>query len=203
MEVSNRKPFLLAIGLVLLSLVILGTSNHFLSNRIESNRLRYEMREVKAVMPDIGNENVIEDQIQYLNTNSLSNKNGITVFRQWQNNNPSGLVLAPIISKGYNDNITLCIGIYKDGSLSGVRVIQHKETQNLGDQIDQENSDWLKQFHGRSLSNTKTEDWQLKQNGGAIDGISGASITSRAVLNVIHDTLKFYGKEGKKLYSSN
>ncbi len=203
MGTDQLKQFLLTVLISFVAMSILAISNYFLSDRIRNNRINYELKEIQTVMPISAGNGITEDQIQYSNTKNISDKKTITVFRQWNNDVPSGLVLAPIITKGYMDKITLCIGIHKDGKLSGIRIIDHNETKNLGDQIDQANSDWLQQFKGLSLTNTKTEDWEFKQNGGKFDAISGASITAKSVMDVIHNTLNFYTIEGEKLYSSD
>ena len=54
----------------------------------------------------------------------------------------------------------------------------------IGDAIDADKSPWIHSFDGRSLA-----DIALAADGGSIDVISGASVTSRAVVNGVHDAL--------------
>lgn len=197
----GNKSSLTIIILALAVLALLTIADRLLSERIENNQTAYSLKEVKAVMPITNILDISEDQFEFTGLQYLSSDKPLNIFRQWHAEKPAGIVLAPIITNGYNNKIALCVGLYPNGSISNVRILEHKETKNLGDQIHQSNSNWLQQFKDKSLSKIESKNWKLKQNGGLFDGISGASITSRAVINVIHDTLKFYDKEKKSIYS--
>jgi electron transport complex protein RnfG len=80
--------------------------------------------------------------------------------------------------------IQLLLGIDAAGTLTGVRVISHRETTGIGDAVDAAKSPWIRSFDGRSLRNVA-----LTIDGGSIDAISGASVTSRAVVNGVRDAL--------------
>lgn len=86
--------------------------------------------------------------------------------------------------KGYSGQIKLLVAIDMENQrLVNVRPLFHQETPGLGDQIEVEKSTWLQQFR-KPLSTEKTA-IAIKQDGGQIDAITGATITSRAVANVI------------------
>jgi len=87
-------------------------------------------------------------------------------------------------ARGYAGPIELLVGINATGVLSGVRVVSHRETAGIGDAIDAAKSSWIRSFDGISLADTA-----LMIDGGAIDAISGASVTSRGVVNGVHDAL--------------
>ncbi|HAD09787.1 MAG TPA: electron transporter RnfG, partial [Porticoccaceae bacterium] len=44
---------------------------------------------------------------------------------------------------GYSGDIRLIVGINRDGTIAGVRVLDHRETPGLGDKIDLKKSDWI------------------------------------------------------------
>ncbi|NIQ15194.1 MAG: FMN-binding protein, partial [Candidatus Dadabacteria bacterium] len=50
----------------------------------------------------------------------------------------------------------------------------------------------MTQFTGRSLENTSSDVWAVEQEGGHFDQISGATISSRAVINAVHVVLEYY-----------
>jgi electron transport complex protein RnfG len=52
---------------------------------------------------------------------------------------------------GYSGAITLMMGVRRDGTILGLRVIVHTETPGLGDKIETANSNWILAFEGRSL----------------------------------------------------
>ena len=96
---------------------------------------------------------------------------------------------------GYNGPIDLWLATTPDLRVIAVSVIDHDETPGLGDAI--ESPDWLAQFTGHyittstktaSVKNEGTADqasWRLTQAGGDFDGITGATITARAVVRAI------------------
>lgn len=86
--------------------------------------------------------------------------------------------------KGYSGLIKLLVAVELSSfSIYQIRPLFHQETPGLGDQIDVNKSDWLQQF-SLPLSTPKTF-IALQQDGGKIDAITGATITSRAVSNLI------------------
>ena len=92
--------------------------------------------------------------------------------------------------QGYSGPISLVIGINADNTLRGVRVISHKETPGLGDKIETNKADWILQFAGKSLSNPKASQWKVRKDGGDFDQFTGATITPRAVVNAVRETLE-------------
>jgi electron transport complex protein RnfG len=93
---------------------------------------------------------------------------------------------------GYSGDIVLLAGINRDGSLRGVRVVSHRETPGLGDAIELEKSDWIRQFTGRSLTAPPIERWAVQRDGGDFDQISGATITPRAIVAAVRDALLYF-----------
>ncbi len=87
-------------------------------------------------------------------------------------------------AQGYAGVIQLLLGINAAGTLTGVRVISHRETPGIGDAVDAAKSEWIHAFDGKALTSAR-----LAADGGSIDAISGASVTSRAVVNGVHDAL--------------
>ncbi|MGQ7249935.1 RnfABCDGE type electron transport complex subunit G [Halomonas sp. V046] len=84
---------------------------------------------------------------------------------------------------GYSGHIALLVGITAESTITAVRVTEHRETPGLGDIIETRKSDWIRQFDGLSL-----HDLALAPDG-AIDAITGATITSRAVTHAVRDAL--------------
>jgi len=88
--------------------------------------------------------------------------------------------------------IRILVGVSYDGTISGVRILQHRETPGLGDKIDSRRSDWVFQFDGRSMGDPVATGWAIKPDGGEFDQLTGASITPRAVVKAIRDTLVYF-----------
>jgi electron transport complex protein RnfG len=94
-------------------------------------------------------------------------------------------------TQGYADTIELLIAVAANGQLLGVKVLKQNETVGLGDRIVTE-PDWLARFLGKSLSDPDESGWRLKKDNGQFDQIAGATVTSRATVDAIHATLRFF-----------
>ena len=93
----------------------------------------------------------------------------------------------------------MIIGINFDGTVAGVRVVEHRETPGLGDKIDLKKSDWILGFNGKSLLNPQQSDWKVKKEGGDFDQFTGATITPRAVVNQILKSLQYFENDRERL----
>jgi len=105
---------------------------------------------------------------------------------------PVAIIVPTTAPDGYSGDIHLLIGINTDSSIAGVRVLSHKETPGLGDKIDLNKSDWILGFDTFSLQNPEPSNWKVKKDGGQFDQFTGATITPRAVVQRVKQTLEFY-----------
>jgi len=95
-------------------------------------------------------------------------------------------------TSGYSGDIALLVAIKADGQLAGVRVLSHTETPGLGDKIELAKSNWILGFSGLSLSKPNTAGWAVKKDGGQFDAFTGATITPRAVVKGVFETLQLF-----------
>ena len=85
-------------------------------------------------------------------------------------------------ANGFGGTIDLMIGVGDDGTVTGVSVISHSETASLGAECTRE--DWRSQFIGAQGELKVTKD------GGSIDALTGATVTSRAVTAAVELALE-------------
>ena len=111
------------------------------------------------------------------------------------------MILQANAPDGYSGTIGLLIGIMADGTLSGVRVIQHKETPGLGDQIELAKSRWITSFNGKSLTHPTETGWAVKKDQGDFDQFAGATITPRAVVTAVHKALQYFDHYHAELFA--
>ena len=102
-------------------------------------------------------------------------------------------------SRGYSGQIKLLLGIDASGVLTGVRVVSHTETPGLGDKIDLSKTNWILGFNGKSLENPGESHWKVKKDGGDFDSFTGATITPRAVVKGVHESLILFAKHKGEL----
>lgn len=117
------------------------------------------------------------------------------------NGKPVAVIIPATAPDGYSGDIDMLIGINVDGSVAGVRIIGHKETPGLGDQIDLNKSDWTLSFDGKSLKNPEPNSWTVKKDGGAFDQFTGATITPRAVVNRVKETLVLFSNNQQAIFT--
>lgn len=104
----------------------------------------------------------------------------------------SGVVITATATDGYSGDIELLVGIMPNGVISGVRVTRHSETPGLGDAIEIQRSNWIKSFDGKSLKAPVPSRWTVKKQQGEFDQFTGATITPRAVVKEVKNTLRFF-----------
>jgi electron transport complex protein RnfG len=84
------------------------------------------------------------------------------------------------------------VGFTPDGKIYNTSVLEHKETPGLGDKMDIRKSPWPKQFEGVNPSDFNLK---VKKDGGDVDAITAATISSRAFCDAIDRAWKAYQKE--------
>ncbi|WP_165672603.1 RnfABCDGE type electron transport complex subunit G [Metapseudomonas otitidis] len=100
-------------------------------------------------------------------------------------------VLLPVRARGYEGPIDLLLAIAPDGRLLHSKVLAHRETPGIGDRIEASRSPWLGNLAGRRLAEQPGE-WRVRADGGDVDQIAGATITSRAVVAGIQAGLRYF-----------
>ena len=88
---------------------------------------------------------------------------------------------------GYSGDILILTAVSIDKKIIGLRVINHTETAGLGDKIDTNKSSWIMQFDDVYYN---SDHWHLKQNS-QFDAITGATITSKAILNSTNELIQY------------
>ena len=122
--------------------------------------------------------------------------NGVTADKITQNGiETRNAAMAEIIPdadfEDFGGNLTMIVGINADGTVAGAKVTSHAETPGLGAKS-QADPNWITQFAGQ------TADGQLKvaKDGGTINAITGATITSRAVTDGVNTAAAYVATLG-------
>ena len=118
-----------------------------------------------------------------------------------KNGDPVAAIFRVTTLQGYSGAITLLVAVnYADQHLTGVRVVKHKETPGLGDKVEVAKSDWILGFKGKFLSNPEHKSWAVKRDGGEFDQFTGATITPRAIVELVEDVLLYAHKNMQRLF---
>ena len=151
----------------------------------------------QVISADLYDNNLVKDTISVEPSPLLGNKKNIDVYRAKKNNQVIAVIIEAVAPDGYSGEIKTLVGIDQEDKILGVRVITHKETPGLGDYIEIDKSQWIKNFNLKSLDKVSEKQWAVKKDGGDFDYISGATITPRAVIKSTYKCL-LYSKENKK-----
>jgi Na+-translocating ferredoxin:NAD+ oxidoreductase subunit G len=169
--------------------------------RITANERATLLARLGILLPTGSFDNdVVSDTIQVRAPQLLGSKAPVTVYRARLKGKPVAAVLTPVAPDGYSGDIKLLVGIRYDGTLTGVRVLDHHETPGLGDAIEEQRSDWITRFAGLSLANPGEAGWKVKRDGGSFDQFTGATITPRAVVKAVHKCLLYFAQNRDKLF---
>ncbi len=192
------RPGLL-LGAVGLGAAVLLVSVHLLTrDRIELQRDRQSVATLQQVLPESGYDN---DPLRDFTEVSIAGLSGSSrVYRARKNGQPVAAVYEITAPDGYSGPIELLVGLDRAGRVLGVRVIGHRETPGLGDPIEVRRSDWILQFDGRSLESPPPEDWAASRRGGAFDTITGATLTSQAVVLAVRRALEHFESDGDAVF---
>lgn len=169
---------------------------------VDRNEAAALLERMDAVIPkDRYDNELLKDSITVRSPEYLGTNAPVTVYRARRQGRPVGVIFRAVAPNGYSGNITLLVGIYADGRIAGVRVLNHRETPGLGDPIEVERSPWILSFDGKSLQNPPPNRWAVRKDGGAFDQFTGATITPRAVVGAVKRALQFYESRRDELFA--
>jgi len=206
-EDAVRKwlPALISAGVLgvfaVIGSALVGVSYEGTVERIAQNERDALLRQMAAVLPHhLYNNDMLNDHIEVRASGVLSDT-PTTVYRARRNGNDVAAIFSPVIASGYAGKIVLLVGVYSDGTISGVRVITHKETPGLGDKIEEKRHPWITGFAGKSLSDPPSDRWAVKRDGGDFDQFTGATITPRSIVAAVKRTLGYFRDNREQIFT--
>lgn len=178
--------------------LLIGLLEQATRERIRDNRFEYALRQVTQVLPNISYDNDPASDSRIITDPTLPGAAaGLTVYFARTGSEITAMVFTVVATDGYVGPIRLLIGIDRDGRILRVRVNEHRETPGLGDRIETRHSDWIGQFDGRTADELPA--LRIQRDGGELDQLTGATVTSRAVAAAVATTLQWYGDNGATL----
>ncbi len=186
----------LLIVITLVGLISVYIVYSFTKDDIEENQKRAALFMIEQLVKknfdnDIYRDTKVVDVPSFINPTEK-----INVYVARKNQEAMTSVLTPVTFKGYGGLIQMAVGIDNQDAITGIYILEHNETQGFGAAMHQDQSDWLRQFEQTTLSSKK--DWAIKLEGGNFDQISGATITSRSVIDQLYLLLDYYKKNKER-----
>jgi electron transport complex protein RnfG len=201
---SSRQ--ILLSGLFLWLFAVAGTgfvavTENLAREAIVENERRVLLRNLHALLPASKLDNdLIADTLVIQSSRLLGTEDASRVYRARLLGEPVAAIFNSIAPNGYSGKIHLLVGVYYDGSIAGVRAVKHSETPGLGDAVDVQKSDWVLGFNGKSLENPTRAQWLVKRDKGVYDQFTGATITPRAIVQAVKNTLLYYEQHAEELF---
>jgi electron transport complex protein RnfG len=198
---------LLTVAIVAVAAVAAGwlltNSYDWSRGRIAANeRARVVARLNSVLDPALRGRDLTTTRLGITDAALLGSDDPVDVFVIAEAGEPVAVLFASVAPHGYNAAISLLIGVSPTGSVSGVRAVRHRETSGLGDAIDAAKSDWIEQFTGKTLANPDAALWAVAQDDGEFDSITGATVTSRAVVAAVKNALLYFAEHRDELYAA-
>lgn len=174
----------------LVAALALGYVFEWTKEPIAQAQLAKQLKAIDAVVPGYDNNPVKEKY----RLPTPDRRDTLDFFPAKKGTELIGVAVKTRSSKGYSGNIWLMVGLNPQGEILNIMVIEHQETPGLGSKMT--TPKFIEQFLGLNPGFTPL---RVKKDGGSIDGITGATISSRAFSDAVqmaHDTYKQSGDYG-------
>ena len=163
--------------LTAVSALLLGYVYQKTEKPIQESKDKKLQEIINIVVPGADNGEVKEYKIEYLG-------DSINLYTVSVNNEIIGTAIKSFSKNGFSGKMTVMVGFDNEGNIIDSDVLEHSETPGLGDKTSKKVSEWNKQFIGK---NPERNNLKVKKDDdkGEIDGITAATISSRAYIDAI------------------
>ena len=171
--------------------------------RIADNEKAWLERSLEPALSGVAYDSGISDsKITLPPPHGLPGSEDALIYRVYTKGEPVAALFVVSARDGYSGPIRLLVGIETTGRLTGIHVLEHSETPGLGDGVETAKSEWARQFTGRSLLDPEPEGWQIKTDGGQFDQLTGASVTPRAIVKAVKETLLYFDRHRDQVFAN-
>lgn len=179
--------------ITLLSGIMLGVVYEVTKEPIKVQQEKAVQEACKTVFPGAEEQGISFEVMDYTVEESLAEQleaDGVrigTVYEaKAQDNSLCGYVVESTSTQGYGGKIVLYVGVDTNGTVGGVSILDISETAGLGMEAP---NVLVPQFSGKTV-----EQFSYTKSGSRgdseVDAISGATITTKAVVNAVNGGLK-------------
>jgi electron transport complex protein RnfG len=170
--------------------------------RIRANEQAWLEQSLKPALAGVRYDNNLAESVLTVPLpHELPGDEPALIYRARFEGKPVAALFVVSALDGFSGPIRLLVGIDAEGVVTATRVLRHRETPGLGDFIDSSKSDWIDQFERKSLSTPDVLLWSLERDGGEFDQVTGASITSRAVVKAVKETLLYFEANRETIFN--
>lgn len=146
---------------------------------IEKAKQQKAMEALRKVLPEF---DVIADTLEI---------DGCSLYPVLKSGEPVGYAVSTLSPNGFNGNVKLMVGFLEDGTIYDVAVLEQGETPGLGAKMSEENNPLRGSFKGK---NAAQMDMRVRKDGGEVDAITAATISSRAYSEAVQFAYEAFKK---------
>ncbi|MFQ2222388.1 electron transport complex subunit RsxG [Aeromonas enteropelogenes] len=192
---SMRKNGLILALFALGCTALVVLTHELTKEKVAQQQQREKLQTLSALLPEGSYDNDLVASCKLVTSRKyLGSDQPQALYTATKGGVATGYALETIAPDGYSGAIRLIVGIHAKGTISAVRVLEHKETPGLGDKIELKKSGWINSFAGKFLSADNEASWAVTKDGGEFDAFTGATITPRAVVKAVKNLLTLQQK---------
>lgn len=203
---SMTKNSLLLGVFALATTALLAFTAEFTKERITKAEREAQQKALFEIVPRARHDNDMLSEIIKVPEDTwagLGLKSGGEIHVARHLDETIAVIIPAVAPDGYSGDIRMIVGINADGTIAGVRILDHHETPGLGDKIDLKKTPWVLSFNNKSLQRPALSQWNVKKDGGNFDQFAGATITPRAVVNQVRRVLEFVDAHHDELFTKS
>lgn len=170
--------------------------------RIAANQQAWLEQNLRPVLAGLSYDSGIgASRVTIPSPHALPGTEDALVYRVYSADAPAAALFVVSARDGYAGPIRLLVGVDVGGRVTGIQVLEHRETPGLGDLVESSKSDWTTQFTGRSIGDPVAAGWAIRSDGGTFDALTGASVTPRAIITAVRQTLEYFAANRETLFA--
>lgn len=170
--------------------LLLGGVYALTADKIAAAEQQAQVQAISEVAPEFDN-NPLDERFVYVANAGTKDSLLIEVYPARMGGELVGAAVKSVSMNGFSGEISIMYGFKSDGSVNNYKVLKHAETAGLGSKM----QEWFRDGKdNRSVIglNPGTDDVRVTKDGGQVDAITAATISSRAFLGALNDAYKAY-----------
>ena len=183
---------------------LVALTYHLTVDRIAANDKALLEQSLHPALSDIFYDSGVSESLLVLSPpHALPGSEKALIYRVYAQQEPVAALIVVTARDGFSGPIRILVGVDIEGIVTGIRILRHRETPGLGDKIVASRSDWVHQFAGRSIGDPEVTDWAIRRDGGEFDQLTGASVTPRAVIKAMRDSLVYFDAHKSEIFAAS
>ena len=173
---------------------LVALTQYLTKDQIKLQEQKQLLSVLNQVIPEEMHDNNLVAACTMVSAPDLGTVRSMPTYIAAKDGQPTAMAIESIAPDGYNGEIKIITGIDNQGKILGTRILSHQETPGLGDKIDLRVTDWILSFTGKQVTESNWNSWRVRKDGGDFDQFTGATITPRAVVKAVRNTVNYVNK---------